>query len=273
MPAVGEDARARDLTNGRKKLAEFRARKAKRAASLAHAPLDENDATGTGTNGADASITYGARLEAKLAELGAVEEPVETNVALRAPTGADASPESARARPQVIDEDYGETLDAAAAAERRRAAAAALDDARREYESVNDAIEELGADTVAGDVAGELSREMASLREAFDAERDALRREIAELEDELRTARGALEDTNAIVAERAVEIDAVRGELAEKMEELRRATEDVEDARAGMEEMKTAIEESKRASKEKVKKAIAKGKSIESEKKALETEM
>ena len=62
MPAVGEDARARDLTNGRKKLAEFRARKAKRAASLAHAPLDENDATGTGTNGANASITYGARL-------------------------------------------------------------------------------------------------------------------------------------------------------------------------------------------------------------------
>ena len=97
MPAVGEDARARDLTNGRKKLAEFRARKAKRAASLAHAPLDENDATGTGTNGANASITYGARLEAKLAELGAVEDPVEKNVAMRAPTGADASPESARA--------------------------------------------------------------------------------------------------------------------------------------------------------------------------------
>ena len=97
---------------------------------------------------------------------------------------------------------------------------------------------------------------------------------MLDLEDELRTARGALEDTNAIVAERAVEIDAVRGELAEKTEELRRATEDVEDRRArhgGDEDF--AIEESKRASKEKVKKAIAKGKSIESEKKALEMEM
>ena len=133
---------------------------------------------------------------------------------MRAPTGADASPESARARPQVIDEDYGETLDAAAAAERRRAAAAALDDARREYESVNDAIEELGADTVAGDVAGELSREMASLREAFDAERVALRREIAELEDEASHLRcTVLEISNKI---KAIEKNGTRRRMQDR---------------------------------------------------------
>ena len=108
---MAPDARARDLDNGRKKLEEFRARKAARAASSrrdaapsARVPLDDVP------NG-EPNDTYSARLEAKLAELGGVAGSAREDATLDRVAAAATSPESARARPQAIDEDYGATLD------------------------------------------------------------------------------------------------------------------------------------------------------------------
>jgi gas vesicle protein len=183
---MAPDARARDLDNGRKKLEEFRARKAARAASLkrdaapnARVPLDDVP------NG-EPNDTYSARLEAKLAELGSVAGSVREDAPLDGVAEAVTSPESARARPQVIDEDYGATLDEAAAKENARIASErALYDAKTDYRDVNDAMDAIGADKIAGDVAGELQRELETLREEFAGERERLEEEIASLEREV----------------------------------------------------------------------------------------
>ena len=281
---MAPDARARDLDNGRKKLEEFRARKAARAASLkrdaapnARVPLDDVP------NG-EPNDTYSARLEAKLAELGSVAGSVREDAPLDGVAEAVTSPESARARPQVIDEDYGATLDEAAAKENARIASErALYDAKTDYRDVNDAMDAIGADKIAGDVAGELQRELETLREEFAGERERLEEEIASLErevtrlktvePELEALRVSLDTKEAAARASAEEVAKVRDELAAKVDELSSAAAEIEEARAGMEEMKSAVEEAKKQSKDKVKRAIAKGKSIEAEKKALEEEM
>ena len=145
-------ARDRDLDNGRKKLEEFRARKAARASSMkspkATPVLGENAAS------------YTEKLEAKLAALRAEsvvgDDDVEESASTPPPPAkVEQSPESARMRPQVIDEDYSVTLDRAAEVERvKTATAEALKEATADFASVNDAIGALQADSIAGDVAG-----------------------------------------------------------------------------------------------------------------------
>lgn len=274
-----DDARARDLDRGREKLEAFRRRKALRA-SL-HAPargVDDDgkkrvDGEKVFERDDDGKIGFAAQLEAKLASMGA------GNVATGSVDGGDDRAGAKAALEAISREDGDTALFSADATD----AKARLSAAREDFASVEEAVDALGVDKIAGEVAGEYARELAALREAFEVERSELREEIARLEGELDTARAVeadierlrqtLGERDAVLARSNADVDAMKVELAVKVEELTRATADIESARQGMEEMKTAVEEAKKTSKEKVKKAIEKGKRIESEKKALQEEI
>lgn len=290
------DARARDLDNGRKKLEEFRARKAARKHATVKQPattkdddvdVDADAKQRQGTVMMDEDATYTARLEAKLA---ALSERGNTVGSVGTPTGGKSGDGTGEDDDARVD-DYSALLNRAASEEGERAARnervrateTALKEANDDFMMVSDAIEALGADKISGEVAGELQRELERLTEEFGAEREASRAEIDGLRKELERLRAldseierAREELTARQAnEEAMtkDLETARSELVEKVESLRLAREEIDSAKTDLEEMKSAVEEAKKTSKEKVKKAIAKGKSIEAEKKALQAEL
>jgi len=284
--------RERDLDNGRKKLEEFRARKAARASSIKSPPPRATAALGENSAGA----SFAEQLEAKLASMRENSNIADVDDHGDASSDVDdvtRSPESSRMRPQIIDEDYSTPTVAAARAAARNLetiARAALRQAEDDFENVDRTIGAMDESDVALQGDGESARELETLKTAFAEEREALKGEIEELRARTRELEAESERARVLDGEvarlhammEAKEVDAgdaaravetMRAEIAEKVEALRSASEDVQRARAEVEAFKLAAEEAKTTSKEKVKKAIAKGKSIEAEKKVLELEI
>jgi len=288
------DARARDLDNGRKKLEEFRARKAARknaSAAVVKQPATKEDAdVDAAQQGVDEDATYTARLEAKLA---ALNDRGNTVGSIGTPTNMDTSVKMRDEMTKVVDDasdDYSALLNRAASeegerarSERVRATETALRDANDDFMMVSDAIEALGADKISGEVAGELQRELERLTEECGGEREAARAEIDGLQNELERLRALdseLERAREELIERKAneeamtkDLETARSELIDKVESLRLAQQEIDSAKIDLEKMKSAVEEAKKTSKEKVKKAIAKGKSIEAEKKTIQAEL